>query len=102
MVYLTAEGGRYKSAIGGIVRFTGERREVQGSSSLFDALYTLKASFEEVVRTSEPVPFEPLIGKVSFVGSGKNWGGYLQGQPIKPITEKDFKTIRDGIMESNG
>ncbi|MDO9538354.1 MAG: EVE domain-containing protein [Thermoplasmata archaeon] len=97
LIYMTADGGKYKSAIGGVVKFIGKPWKVDGGKNLFDAMYPnrIKTKVSQVIEP--PLEFSQYVGKVSFVGKGKNWGSGLQGQPVKPITEEDYAFLMKEI-----
>jgi len=90
IVYLTADGRRYPSSIGGVAQFVGKPWRKREQATLFDTFYPirLKISIQEICEP--PLDFKPFMGNVSFVSPGKNWGAALQGQPIKPISKQDY------------
>jgi len=98
IVYLTADGGRYISAIGGNFKFMGNPQRIAKSNSFFDNLFPNRVRIKIQKILDPPLPSKPFVGKVSFVGSGKNWGANLQGQHIIPIPEKDYNIIMKEIV----
>jgi len=93
IVYLTADGGRYPSSVGGVVEFRGKQVKLKEQTTFFDTLYPIRLKISVHDLFEPPLGFKHFIGKVSFVGSGKNWGAALQGQSLKPISEKDYTII---------
>ena len=93
LIYLTAESGRNRSAIGGVVEFIGMPWVTEVKKNLFDVVYPNRIKIKVHKTIEPPLPFNQYIGKVSFVGSDKSWSSSLQGQPVKPILEKDFNFL---------
>ena len=96
VVYLTADGGRYDSAIGGVIQFTGTQTKMQKTNTFFDALYPSRMSMNVERIFDPPILFKPLVERVSFISNTKNHGASLQGQPIKPITLDDYEILVGG------
>jgi predicted RNA-binding protein len=97
LIYLTVDSGRNTSAIGGVIEFIGKPWEIEVKKNLFDMLYPYRIKIKVHKTIDPPLTFNQYIGKVSFVGSDKKWGGSLQGQPVKPILEKDFNFLMKEI-----
>lgn len=101
VVYLTADGGRYKSAIGGIVQLSGKTATVESEKkNFFAAMYPIRMDIKVNQVADPPMEFKPFIGRVQFVGKGRFWGSSLQGQPIKPITKEDFDLIKKALEDT--
>lgn len=96
VVYLTADGGRYESAIGGVLQFTGTPKTIERTNTPFDALYPSRMSMNVERIFDPPILFKPLVERVSFISNTKNYGASLQGQAIKPITLHDYQILVGG------
>ena len=100
IVYLTADGGRYISAIAAVIRFTGIVTKGTIGKTAFDAFFPLRVTMEIEVCPNEPIAFKPLIPDLEFIYHKKNWGSLLQGQPLKPLPEADFELMATSLVEA--
>lgn len=55
--------------------------------------FPLRLDLECLTPSAAPIPFKPLIPKLSFIKNKANWGGTLQGNALLNIPEKDYATI---------
>ena len=99
LVYLTADGGIYESAIGGIVELSKNVKMIEKMVSPFDALYPLRMSIHVREIFEPPLPFRPLINTLTFIRIKRNYGANLQGQALKEISLEDFITIKGAWKE---
>ena len=93
VVYLTADGGRYDSAIGGVIEFTGTPTTIQKTNTIFDGLYPSRMSMKVKKIYDPPTLFKFLAERVSFISNAKNYGANLQGQSMKQITSNDYLVL---------
>ena len=100
IVYLTADGGRYTSAITAVLRFTGIANEGSNGKTAFDAFFPLRVPMEIEICPPEPIPFKPLIPDLEFIFEKKNWGSLLQGQPLKPLPFSDFELMQKALHDA--
>jgi len=56
-------------------------------------IFPLRLNLNPVRAPTEPIPFKPLINQLSFIVNTQNWGNYLQGRTLIPLSERDFTTI---------
>jgi predicted RNA-binding protein len=96
VVYLTTDGGRYDSAIGGAIEFTGSPTKITSQNTIFDGLYPIRMSMKVRKILEPPTHFKPLVKHVSFISYFKNFGVNLQCQPIKSITYEDYQILVGG------
>ena len=55
--------------------------------------YPLRLDLECLMPSAKPIPFKPLIPKLSFIKNKDNWGGTLQWRALLQIPESDFLTV---------
>lgn len=99
VVYLTQEG-REESSLAAIIAFS-EGLHRTDSRSVFDHLYPLRKRFRLLVQPSNLPPFRPVANELEFVGNPDYYGAYLQGKPIRALSEEDFKALVSAIQEKN-
>lgn len=56
-------------------------------------VYPLRVTLKRLGTVSEPVPFKPIVPKLSFIRNKRSWGSVLQGRSLINISEKDYRTI---------
>jgi predicted RNA-binding protein len=56
-------------------------------------VYPLRLRLKRLGSLSEPVPFRPIVPKLSFILNKWRWGASLQGRGLINIPEKDYYTI---------
>lgn len=93
LVYLTRDGGRH--GLAGVINFR-EPVEIEPKGPF--ALYDRHWSFDLVRHLCEPISLAELSSELEmFVGAG-NYGTRLQGQPLKPIPDRDYSRLRTLVM----
>ena len=55
-----------------------------------------RVKIEPVLVPEEPVPFEPLIGRLKFIRNKEKWTGHLRGA-MRQIPEEDFEVLREAL-----
>lgn len=55
--------------------------------------FRLRLDVECLTPSAAPIPFKPLILKLSFIKNKENWAGTLQGNALLNIPEQDYATI---------
>ena len=56
-------------------------------------VFPYRVRLEPLVVPPEPVPFEPLVPKLSFIKNKRRWTGHLRGA-MRPLPEEDFELIK--------
>ena len=56
-------------------------------------VFPYRVRLEPVLVPPEPLPFEPLIPRLSFIKNKARWTGYLRGA-MREIPEGDYELIR--------
>lgn len=56
-------------------------------------VYPLRVRLKRLGTLNEPVPFKPIVRKLSFIRNKKSWGSVLQGRSLLNIPEKDYLEI---------
>lgn len=59
--------------------------------------YPLRLDVECLTPSAAPIPFKPLIAKLSFVKNKENWGGTLQGNALLNIPEQDYNVVASSL-----
>lgn len=65
-------------------------------------LFPLRMKLKHVGRLGKPVPFKPIVPKLSFIANQKKWGSSLQGRGIINIPKKDYLTIVSFLKAKSG
>jgi predicted RNA-binding protein len=56
-------------------------------------VFPLRLKLKRVGQPADPVPFRPMIPKLSFIINKKKWGSSLQGRGLINISERDYLTV---------
>ncbi len=101
IVYLTADGGRYPSALKAIFQIKSDSRSLDSETqdTLFDQLYPVQVEIDIETELERAVPFQPLIPSLSFIRKPAHWGAYFQGLSMRQLEENDFSIMRSTILE---
>ena len=65
--------------------------------------YSYRIKLNPVIIPKKPLDFKTLVGELSFITNKKYWGAYLQGRAMYPISEDDYKLIKQrlGMQEKS-
>lgn len=99
IVYLTKDATKSGGVLEAAIRLDS-RPLTQPSSTeptLFDRMYPVQVEISVEVEARFPVQFGPLAGQLSFIRKPLKWGSYLQGLPMRRLTEPDYKTLRSAM-----
>lgn len=61
--------------------------------SLGDEIFPLRINLRPVKIFDPPIEFKPLIPKLAFITSKKQWSGHIRGQAMRTIPEEDYRLI---------
>ncbi len=100
IVYLTADGGRYPSALNAIFQIKSDPRSLDSGTqnTMFDQLYPVQVEIDIETELERAVPFQPLIPSLSFIRKPAHWGAYFQGLSMRQLEENDFSSMRSTIL----
>ena len=56
-------------------------------------VFPLRLKLRRLGKITKPVPFKPIVPKLSFIPNKKKWGTSLQGRGLINIPKKDYVTI---------
>ena len=84
--------------IGGIFKatskpFTDKKPVFSSEGFRAGEVFPCRVRLEPLLIPPEPVPFEPLIPRLSFIKNKAKWTGYLRGA-MREIPEGDYELIR--------
>ncbi len=87
--------------IGGIFRVSSRPyvdKKAIFSSEGFRAgeVFPNRVRIEPVLVPEEPVPFEPLVGRLKFIKNKEKWTGHLRGA-MREIPEEDYEVLREAL-----
>jgi predicted RNA-binding protein len=76
------------------------RLEAAAQRNLFDQVYPIQVEVEIKRGLAEPIPFQPLVSRLSFIRKSTHWGAYLQGHPMRELNYSDFSFLHSTIMDA--
>jgi len=92
--------------IGGIFRaasrpFVDKKPVFSSEGFRAGELFPYRVRLEPVLVPPEPLPFEPLIPRLSFIKNKARWTGYIRGA-MREIPEGDYELIRTELEARAG
>ncbi len=98
VMYLTSTD-RTGSCLASLFRITSHPLEENPSvpRTLFDRLYPKQVEIAIDLEASEAVPFKPLVQRLAFIRNPHNWGAYLQGSPMRPLSDQDYQVLASAV-----
>ena len=83
-------GGIFKAASG---PYKDKSRIFSSEGFRPEEVFPNRVRLEPLLVPDEPIPFEPLVPKLSFIKNKTKWTGHLRGA-MRSIPEEDYEIIR--------
>lgn len=80
------------------MEFVGVLRAAHGVNP-FDQMYPFRIGVRVIRLLDPPVPFVLFVPRLEFILSKLNWGAHLRGRSLIRLSNKDYETLYDGLVD---